>query len=32
VDSLPNRGTNVRITLPLRQEGRVMEEPEEVIV
>ena len=32
IDSLPNRGTKVRITLPLRQEGRVMEEPEEVIV
>jgi two-component system NtrC family sensor kinase len=32
VDSLPGRGTNVRITLPIRQEGRVMNEPEEVIV
>ncbi|HWR14962.1 MAG TPA: ATP-binding protein [Terriglobales bacterium] len=32
VDSLPNRGTNVRITLPLRQEGRIVAEPEEVIV
>src|SRR6185369_3359741 len=32
IDSLPTRGTKVRITLPLRQEGRVMEEPEEVIV
>lgn len=31
IDSLPNRGTNVHITLPLRQEGRVMEEAEEVI-
>jgi signal transduction histidine kinase len=32
IDSLPTRGTNVRITLPIRQEGRVMHEPEEVIV
>ncbi len=32
MDSLPNRGTNVRITLPLRQEGRLMQEPEEIIV
>lgn len=32
IDSLPGRGTNVRITLPIRQEGRVIHEPEEVIV
>ena len=32
IDSLPNRGTHVRITLPIRQEGRAMHEPEEVIV
>jgi signal transduction histidine kinase len=32
IDSLPERGTNVRITLPIRQEGRVVNEPEEVIV
>lgn len=32
IDSLPSRGTNVRITLPIRQEGRVMHEHEEVIV
>ncbi len=31
VDSLPSRGTTVHITLPIRQEGRVMAEPEEVI-
>jgi signal transduction histidine kinase len=32
IDSLPGRGTNVRITLPLRQEGHMMYEAEEVIV
>lgn len=33
VDSLPGRGTTVRITLPLRQEGRmVVREEEEVVV
>jgi signal transduction histidine kinase len=32
VDSLPGRGTNVRITLPIRQEGRVTNQTEEVIV
>jgi len=31
VDSLPTRGTNVRITLPIRQEGHAMHEEEEVI-
>ena len=32
IDSLPTRGTNVRITLPIRQEGHAMHEEEEVIV
>lgn len=32
IDSLPGRGTNVRITLPIRQEGHLIHEPEEVIV
>lgn len=31
LDSLPTRGTNVRITLPIRQEGHAMQEEEEVI-
>lgn len=31
IDSLPGRGTNVRITLPIRQEGHAMQEEEEVI-
>ena len=31
IDSLPMRGTNVRITLPIRQEGQAMHEEEEVI-
>jgi signal transduction histidine kinase len=32
IDSLPGRGTNVRITLPIRQEGHAIQEEEEVIV
>jgi signal transduction histidine kinase len=32
IDSLPGRGTNVRITLPIRQEGHAIHEEEEVIV
>ena len=32
VESTPESGTHVRITLPLRQEGRVLSEPEEMIV
>ncbi len=32
IESLPGRGTSVHITLPIRQEGRVMHESEEVIV
>ena len=31
IDSLPMRGTNVRITLPIRQEGHAMQEETEVI-
>jgi signal transduction histidine kinase len=31
IDSLPTRGTKVRITLPIRQEGHAFEEEEEVI-
>ena len=32
VDSLPGRGTTVRIILPVRQEGRMVQEEEEEIV
>ena len=32
IDSQPARGTNVRIMLPIRQEGHAMQEEEEVIV
>ena len=32
VESIPQRGTTVRITLPIRQEGRLVSEMEEVIV
>jgi signal transduction histidine kinase len=32
VESLPGRGTTVRVKLPLRQEGRMVTENEEVIV
>ena len=32
IDSLPMHGTNVHITLPIRQEGHIMHEEEEVIV
>jgi signal transduction histidine kinase len=32
VESLPGRGTTVVVTLPMRQEGRPVEEQEEVIV
>jgi signal transduction histidine kinase len=32
VESIPDRGTTVRITLPIRQEGRLVSEMEEVIV
>lgn len=32
IESLPMRGTTVRITLPIRQEGRVVEQPDEVVV
>lgn len=31
VDSIPNQGTTVRITLPIRQEGRAVQETEEVV-
>jgi signal transduction histidine kinase len=31
IDSLPTHGTNVRITLPIRQEGHAMQEEEEII-
>ena len=31
IDSIPQRGTTVRITLPLRQEGHILQEEEEVI-
>jgi signal transduction histidine kinase len=31
IDSLPTRGTNVRITLPIRQEGHAIHEEAEVI-
>jgi signal transduction histidine kinase len=30
-DSLPTRGTTIRLVLPIRQEGRKLEQPEEVI-
>jgi signal transduction histidine kinase len=30
-DSLPNRGTTIRLVLPIRQEGRVLEREEEVV-
>lgn len=31
-DSIPNRGTTVKITLPIRQEGRTVTQSEEVVV
>jgi signal transduction histidine kinase len=31
IESIPNRGTTVRIVLPIRQEGKKAEHPEEVI-
>jgi signal transduction histidine kinase len=31
VESIPNQGTTVRITLPVRQEGRMVQETEEVV-
>ena len=31
VESLPGRGTTVRFTLPIRQEGRTVSETEEVV-
>ncbi len=32
VESIPQRGTTVRVTLPIRQEGRLAAMPEEVVV
>ncbi len=32
VESIPDRGTTVRIILPIRQEGKLAPEPEEVVV